>query len=502
MTRTRSAAMYVFGALVFITGMGLTLLLPWLAGAQGSAAHLDEPPAGPCYATHDSGTTVFDSPDAGAIQQAVDAAPLGGIVKTAGKCVGVEQRGGITQTVYISKSLTLKGGYDYNNWEAYPDPVSNKTILDADRRGRVAVISGTIQVALDGLYITGGLADLAGLSTSGGGMWVSAELTVTNSTIFSNTSSASGGGIYIAEKQSPAFYQVSFVDNRAAAGGGYYANVGCKPSLFDVSFVDNVAISGGGIFHNADSLPSLTVVTFFSNTAYSNGGGLFDNSNTQSIMKNIIFSGNSAINGGGMFNNNNTDSVFTNVMFSGNKAKQGGGIFNNTNKTTIVNGTFSGNYASLNGAVIYNNSKDLYLYNSILWNNKVSVSPPSITTTVYNDGGSITYTYSLVEASGGSEAWAADPSYVDGLGNIDRDPEFVGPVDPAAAPTTAGDLRLKSSSPAIDAGDNFYVTVPFDLDFLPRIRDGHGDNQKIVDMGVYEYPSSLPYALYTPLIVR
>ena len=69
-------------------------------------------------------------------------------------------------------------------------------------------------------------------------------------------------------------------------------------------------------------------------------------------------------------------------------------------------------------------------------------------------------------------------------------------------PTTAGDLHLMSSSPAIDTGANLYVTVPFDLDFLPRIRDGLGDKIAIVDMGVYEYPSSLAYAVYSPLVVR
>jgi hypothetical protein len=333
-------------------------------------------------------------------------------------------------------------------------------------------------------------------------MWVSAELTVTNSAIFSNTSSTSGGGIFIAEKNSPAFYHVSFEKNKAGSGGGYFANAGCEPSLFNVSFVNNTAGTGGGIFHNVDCLPSLTDVAFFSNTATSNGGGLFDNSNTQSSMKNVTFIGNSAINGGGMFNNNDTNSEFANVLFSGNKAVNGGALFNNTNKTSIVNGTFSGNFASTNGAAIFNISKNLYVYDSILWNNMVTASPHTYTTTVFNSGGVITYTYSLVEASGGSEAWIGDASHVDGLGNIDRDPEFVTPVDPNTAPTTAGDLRLQSSSPAIDAGDNFYVSVPFDLDFLPRIRDGHGDNQKIVDMGVYEYPGSLPYAVYTPFIIR
>ena len=67
-----------------------------------------------------------------------------------------------------------------------------------------------------------------------------------------------------------------------------------------------------------------------------------------------------------------------------------------------------------------------------------------------------------------------------GVGNIDADPLFV---------DTNGwsNLRLQSSSPCINAGDNAYVTTATDLDGNPRIVGG------TVDMGAYEYqtPSSI-----------
>lgn len=50
------------------------------------------------------------------------------------------------------------------------------------------------------------------------------------------------------------------------------------------------------------------------------------------------------------------------------------------------------------------------------------------------------------------------------------------------APSTAGNLRLRNNSPAIDVGSNTYVGgVATDLDGLTRIFGG------IVDMGPYEF---------------
>src|SRR5690606_18471097 len=72
-------------------------------------------------------------------------------------------------------------------------------------------------------------------------------------------------------------------------------------------------------------------------------------------------------------------------------------------------------------------------------------------------------------------------------GNIDADPLFVNPVDPASAPTTTGDLRLRPSSPAVDAGDNDALLpgLTTDLDGNPRIQGS------AVDMGAYEYTPAL-----------
>jgi hypothetical protein len=61
-------------------------------------------------------------------------------------------------------------------------------------------------------------------------------------------------------------------------------------------------------------------------------------------------------------------------------------------------------------------------------------------------------------------------------GNVTSEPRFVG----------ADDYRLARGSPGIDAGENAFVSEPTDLRGRPRILDGNGDGNAIVDLGAYE----------------
>ncbi|MHC4104273.1 MAG: choice-of-anchor Q domain-containing protein [Planctomycetota bacterium] len=52
----------------------------------------------------------------------------------------------------------------------------------------------------------------------------------------------------------------------------------------------------------------------------------------------------------------------------------------------------------------------------------------------------------------------------------------------------ANDLRLLSDSPCVDTGDNSAPGLPTtDIAGNPRVLDGNGDLNSIVDMGAYEY---------------
>jgi hypothetical protein len=117
--------------------------------------------------------------------------------------------------------------------------------------------------------------------------------------------------------------------------------------------------------------------------------------------------------------------------------------------------------------------------NSIIWGNSGGTGG------IFNGYSSaVTITHSIVQGGGFPTDGTAD-----GSGNKTIDPIFVTAVPGASAPTTAGDYRLNSTSPAIDAGSNNYYgtgltpnlsAITTDLDGTNRIKGG------VIDMGAYE----------------
>jgi predicted outer membrane repeat protein len=238
---------------------------------------------------------------------------------------------------------------------------------------------------------------------------------------------------------------------------------------------------GGGMYNEHLSRLTLTNVTFSGNTAAYRGGGMYNEHLSILALSNVTFSNNTATLGGGM-SNSSSSAALTNVSFSGNRASFGGGMHNWSSSPTLTNITFSGNLAGNYGGGMYNQvSSSPSVRNSILWNNRDSSGTGTLSASIYNNSSTVTLTLSLAQGSGGSASWTSDPSYVDGGGNLDSDPLFVQPIDPIQAPIPSGDLHLQAGSPAINTGDNQYVTgILTDLDGNPRI------SGEIVDMGAYE----------------
>ncbi len=69
-------------------------------------------------------------------------------------------------------------------------------------------------------------------------------------------------------------------------------------------------------------------------------------------------------------------------------------------------------------------------------------------------------------------------------GNVSVDPLFVDPEN--------GDYRLQADSPVIDAGDNEASDLPdTDFDGNDRVVDGDGDGEAVVDMGAFEFSTTV-----------
>jgi hypothetical protein len=370
----------LFVALLF----GLALALIWGVSLGSTPAQADGPPY---YVDDDT------CPDPGSgtegdpfcrIQDAVDAASAGDEIRVAagtytGAQMVLDSRTGYTytQVVFITRSLTLRGGYDAADWNAEPDPAANPSVIDAQGYGRGISLVGqhpdTPEVTLEGLTVTGG--DYTGLGNPLGGGWrvchedegidcggglyaTWSHFVLRNCIVSDNTAGPNdyshGGGIYIymipSEGPGVRIENTAVLSNSAPADGG----------------------QGGGMFADGIWQPiTITHSTFQENYAQDRGGGvkLYNNSDQVFIqdtdfLSNTAFSGSGAhiptgVNGGAVwiertrFQNNQTDVSgttlyletagpyrpqvwLTNLLFSGNSNPHGSIIWADNNGYTSL----------------------------------------------------------------------------------------------------------------------------------------------------------------------
>lgn len=155
-------------------------------------------------------TVCLDDPgcDYDSIQAAVDAAPPSWeIWVAAGTYDDVHMRNGVTQVVYISKTITIIGGYT-SAFTGSPDCDANPTIIDAQGLGRGVYIQGSsIYAHLASLHIRGGDATgllggpWPGYDVGGGVVMAKTNGMIENCRIYDNIASRTrwggGGGVYI-----------------------------------------------------------------------------------------------------------------------------------------------------------------------------------------------------------------------------------------------------------------------------------------------------------------
>ena len=251
-----------------------------------------------------------------------------------------------------------------------------------------------------------------------------------------------------------------------SSGGGMYNINGSSPTVNNCTFSENTATGeishGGGMYNANGSNPTVTNCNFSGNTSSRHGGGMSNNHGSPTVT-NCTFTNNSSVHwGGGMYNDVESHSTVTNCTFSGNISDTGGGgIGNFSSSPTVTNCTFSSNNSPGGGGMCNNGSSNPTVTNCILWGDIGGeiVDNYIFTTTV---------TYSDVQGGWG------------GTGNIDSDPCFVD--------ADANDWRLLPSSPCVDTGDNNAPNLPAtDIAGKPRVADGDGDTNAVVDMGAYEF---------------
>jgi len=332
-------------------------------------------------------------PDYDDIQAAVDAAAAGDTVTIAGVCLGTHVVGGTRQTVRLDREVSLRGGFnqDFSTWA----PAAHPTTLDAQSEGRTVYITGNISPTLESLRITGGNATALGggpTGDAGGGVYVvTATVTISACTIYSNTASAAnhgyGGGLYLAGSNATLSGN-AVVSNTASAtrygyGGGLYLS-GSAAALRDNTVEHNIAGRAdqgyGGGAYLASSPASLNGNTVVSNTARlgsstsSWGGGLYLKGSAATLSANTVMS-NAAGYGGGVYLDASNGALLNgNTVASNTLSYRGGGVYASSSATTLSGNTVSGNTASDRGGGLYLASSSATVTSNTISSNRASGS--------------------------------------------------------------------------------------------------------------------------------
>jgi hypothetical protein len=278
-------------------------------------------------------------------------------------------------------------------------------------------------------------------------------------------------------------------------GGGVRIEIS-SPTITNNVITNNGACNGGGIYIGGGSaLVQMNTIT--GNSAGTDhcfggtyGGGIFmEGSGSPEILGNVI-SQNTAFYGGGMGLSlagspmNDSRPLIVQNLITGNEAVEGGGIYlavpASVSGPILVNNTIADNDADARGSGVYAFG---YSAQTELTNNIIIAKPGQssfYSTRFTNTPPLPIIRFNNIFSSGGMAYDGAIPDMTGTNGNISVDPLFANPAQ--------GDYHLQLGSPSIDSGYNQAPNLPDkDLDGHLRILDGGGDENAIIDMGVYEF---------------
>ncbi len=411
--------------------------------------------------------------------------------------------------------------------------IENETILSGDFLGNdgpnftnyventyhVVDGSGTdATTVLDGFTITGGNALGTNESSYGGGIYNDGgSPTIANCKFIANRAK-SGGGMANVNSSSPQLTNCTFIENEVTISGGYGGgglyNDMSSPTLVDCEFIKNkcsYSMPGGAIV-NKQSNPTLTGCIFSENHASGDGGAILNNDYSNANLTNCVFIKNTTIMcGGGICNHGNSDPVFKNCLFIENEALFDGGGFCNWDNCDpyLYNCTFYGNITGELG-------QGGGLFNSVGCNTTITNCIFRANTDytggsdqINNNSGNPTISYCNIEDSNGSgDNWDSSLG-TDGGGNIDVNPYFVDPNDPAGPDGVfgtdddgfklavfdprGGDWQVAFGGSCLDSADNDVAPASditgrsrIDVPYLPNNGKHTNGSTIFTDMGPYE----------------
>lgn len=297
------------------------------------------------------------------LQAAVDAAQPGDEIRVSAHVYSdLHLREGITQVLYLSKTLVLRGGFVPPNWTT--SQPSAYTILDPQGGGRAIVIVGQIAPSLTGFQLESGDASgLGGYVPSWGGpshdvggalYVVSATATLSDIRLVGNSAQYGGGGFFYGAHVQLLGSRV--LTNVAAAGAGLYAvdcpNLYLADNLLSANAATGTGSSeggGGALFSGCEGLLEFNSVV--ANHAEVRGGGVQLAGGDLLLRRNTMRANTSGGFGGAVYMAGGTSELEANTIVSNTASQYGGGVCVRWADARIRGNTIGHNTADGSGGV-------------------------------------------------------------------------------------------------------------------------------------------------------
>jgi CSLREA domain-containing protein len=362
-------------------------------------------------------------------------------------------------------------------------PGAGTLTVDGNDSSRILDIHAPFHedVKIEGLALTGGLADQGGAirSLPGGIVFEGADLTIKNSMV-SGSHAENGGGVYAFGGK--ATITNSWIHGNVAqtdGGGALVASI--QGSVIENSIISgNEATNGGGIRTSADSgfysaSVSIEESTISDNQATGDGGGVSSVGNAH--IQGSTISGNHAQGGGGINMSHSFVSTIQQSTISHNYSEQGAGVLATSDGRSglgISRSTIAGNNF---GGVSAGSDAYVGISSSVVADNSAG---PSLDVAGEHFGAG----FSLIERPGGGPISASGPNI------IGRDPQLA-PLADNGGPTLT--MMPASTSPAIDQGQATFPGTDqrgqpvFEVPTIANAVGGDGADIGAVELQSFEY---------------
>ncbi|MAP80991.1 MAG: hypothetical protein CL526_07865 [Aequorivita sp.] len=329
----------------------------------------------------DVGDCTNPSSPCATINYAMDEAANGDIIEIAS--------GVYTETLRISKDLTLRGAGDMQNGGT----IIQAHALPGEATERPVTILTGIFVHIEDVIIQHGYNE-----DYGGGIYVvsGGNLTLSNATVRNNTAMVFGGGLYLVGTANVTLADVNLIENHAISnGGGIMVGNISTLNITDSEFIDNTATrDGGGVYTqgsitfsntnftgnwaghkggainavSSDCILNIEDSNFTNNTADWNGGAISLVYESMTTFTNVEFNNNETLdtgNGGAVFISEAT-AAFNNATFQNNKVanNDGGAVYASESNVSFNKAQFTSNEAYLLGGGVLSSDSDISFFDT------------------------------------------------------------------------------------------------------------------------------------------